>query len=292
MIIGFLIFLFIFFPGVSHDTDQQVDFKAYGIKVDNRSHGGTRCASSTCLCRVSPGRVPDPVTETYPADRRVSVYFSEGSSQVSSQQSDVIAFSSQQLSGMETREITIVGYTDGCGHRGLNNSLARERASAVSRQVRSEFPGKRVRIVVAGEGSRGHDPSSRRVDILFHTERSVTTQIEKIPADVYLIDSSGSMWEQWRRWTDVVNASFQPGSRIYLSTSMSCPGRVSLDRVSPGGRTEIWYSYWRVLDYMSPGETLLIISDFDSDIRLTSSEANIISQKVSSRQVIVKTINL
>ncbi len=292
MIIGFLIFLFIFFPGVSHNTDQRVDFETYGMKVDNRSHGGTRCASSTCLCRVNPGRVLDPATETYPSDRRVSIYFSEGSSQVDSQQLNIISESAEKLSEIGTREITIVGYTDGCGHSGFNNSLARERASAVSRQVRHDFPGRRVRIVVAGEGSRGHDPSARRVDILFHTTRSVTTQIEKIPADVYLIDSSGSMWQQWRMWTDVVNTSFQPGSRIYLSTSQACPGRVSLDRVSPRGRTEIWYSYWRVLDYMSPGETLLIISDFDSDIPLTSSEANIISQKVTSRQVIVKSINL
>ena len=34
----------------------------------------------------------------------------------------------------------------------------------------------------------GHSPEARRVDIIIHTEDSFMTRIERIPADVYLVD--------------------------------------------------------------------------------------------------------
>jgi len=292
LFVGLFLFYFLFFPEVSNHVEHDLSFRNYGVQVDNSTHGGMRCVSSSCLCRVRPGEIPDPVTSLLPSERRVSIYFSEDSSEVTSSQNSKIDRAQGDLSDLNPREITIIGYTDGCGSRDYNTNLARERMETVRDRVRRQFPGRRLRTVVAGEGSRGHDARARRVDIVFHTRRTVTTEIEKIPADVYLIDASGSMWSQWRRWTDVINASFEPGSRIYLSTALRCPGSRSLDNVSPGGRTEIWYSYWTILDYMSPGETLLIISDFDSDIPLTRSESSVISRKVQSRQITVRTVNL
>jgi len=279
------------FPAdVSNKSARQPDFSRHGVQVDNRTHGGSRCIALHCLCRASPGEVPDPVTSLLPEERRISIYFTEDSNQIIGSQENKIQNISKIMSETGSREITLVGYTDGCGTRGHNSDLARRRIGSVRQEIDGNIPRGRINSVVAGEGSRSHDPEARRVDIIVHTSRSVTTRIEKIPADVYLIDASGSMSGQWQRWTGIINASFEPGSRIYLSTAERCFQNRSLDRVSPGGGTEIWYSYWKVLDYMSPGETLLIISDFDSDIRLTHSESEMIRRKVSDRGIIVKTI--
>ena len=58
--------------------------------------------------------------------------------------------------------------------------------------------------------------------------------------------------------------------------------------ITPGGATEIWYSYWFVLDKMSSGQTLAIISDFDSRVPITSRERAVIEDKVRRRGVIVR----
>ena len=116
--------------------------------------------------------------------------------------------------------------------------------------------------------------------------------LDKVPADVYLIDASGSMWESWRNWSDVVAASFKPGSRVYLSKTVDCRNGQLLSEVKPGGGTEIWYSYWKVLDFMKEGETLVIISDFISDIPLTQRESVTIENKVASKNIKVIALQL
>lgn len=299
MFTGFLLFWFFLFTSevayeeeVVHEEERVSQPRIYGVEVDNRRSGHDRCAALDCLCRVRPGATPDPIETVVASERRHAIYFSEGSSLFLNSQSGRISDASEISSDINSTSMTLIGYTDGCGTSAGNSNLARERISVVKRKILEILPRARIRTVVAGEGSIGHDPESRRVDIIVHTSRSVTTRIERIPADVYLIDASGSMWSQWRNWTDIVNISFEPGSRIYLSTSGRCSRNRTLDNIVPGGGTEIWYSYWKVLEYMSPGETLLIISDFDSDIPLTSSESETIRRKVLDRQITVKAVSL
>ena len=98
------------------------------------------------------------------------------------------------------------------------------------------------------------------------------------------------MWSGWRNWTDVINASVKPGSRIYLSIMSGCRRGQNINSVRPQGGTEIWYSYWKVLEYMQPGETLLIVSDFQSNYALTRRERAIIEAKVAERGVTVYTL--
>ena len=133
---------------------------------------------------------------------------------------------------------------------------------------------------------------ARRIDISVHTTRRITTAIDKIPADVYLIDASGSMWPEWRRWTDVVNASYKPGSRIYVSMTTGCRTNQTLNSIRPQGGTEIWYAYYMLLDRMQPGETLAIISDFQSDIPLRAWERRLLDAKVAERGVNVIAVRL
>ena len=145
--------------------------------------------------------------------------------------------------------------------------------------------------VFNAEHSRGHDPSVRRVDIIAHTTSRLTTMIDKIQADVYLIDASGSMWGGWKNWVDVVSVSFRPGARVYLSKTTSCTEGQRLSAVRPGGGTEIWYSYWKILEWMKPGQTLAIVSDFRSDVPLTRRESMLIEQKVRDRSINVIAIS-
>ena len=260
MFTGFLLFwFFLFTSNVAYEgegieeEERVVQPRLYGVKVDNRRSGHDRCVAPDCLCRVRPGAIPDPITTVLGSERRHSIYFLEGSGLFLNSQESRIQDAADVSSDISSASITLVGYTDGCGTATSNSNLARERINTV------------------------------KIKIL---------EIERIPADVYLIDASGSMWSHWRDWTDIVNISFQPGSRIYLATSERCVRNRSLDNVAPGGGTEIWYSYWKVLEYMSPGETLLIISDFDSDIPLTGSESETIRRKVSDRQVSVRAVSL
>ena len=62
--------------------------------------------------------------------------------------------------------------------------------------------------------------------------------------------------------------------------------------IRPNGGTEIWYSYYQILDKMKPGQTLLIISDFDSEVRLSTREAEMIERKVRAKGVRVQAIDL
>ena len=121
--------------------------------------------------------------------------------------------------------------------------------------------------------------------MIVHTQSRLTTIVDKVQADVYLIDASGSMWDGWKKWSEIIAVSYKPGSKIYLSKTGNCRNGSRMDLVAPSGGTEIWYSYWMVLDSMKKGETLAVISDFDSDIPLTRREAAMINAKVKSKQI-------
>lgn len=120
----------------------------------------------------------------------------------------------------------------------------------------------------------------------------VTREIEKVPADFYLIDASGSMWNGHAQWSDVVSASVKPNSRIFLSMVSGCRNNQTIGSVIPRGGTEIWYSYWKILEKMAPGQTLLVVSDFESTYPLTQRERSFILQRVRERGVLVRTIQL
>ena len=250
--------------------------------------GKDRCTVSHCLCRVNPDP-PRLANMTRPVERRLSVYFSEGGSTLSEQQARQVQ---QFVETQASSSFTVVGYTDACGTHEYNRSLAQARVTSVKGLLRLPSPYQRIDgTVFNAEHGSGHDPSVRRVDIIAHTTSRLTTMVDKIQADVYLIDASGSMWGGWKNWVDVVAVSFRPGARVYLSKTTSCTEGQRLSEVRPAGGTEIWYSYWKILEWMNPGETLAIVSDFRSDVPLTRRESMIIEQKVRERNINVIAIS-
>lgn len=251
--------------------------------------GAARCKVKDCLCRVLPPLAssrPDAVK----VKRRYSIYFEEGGYTPSPESLGKL---SDFLGKHEkTSAVTIASYTDDCGGHSYNVDLARKRAAQIQKVISERGFRSPARTTFRAEASFGHDPASRRVDVIVHTRSRLTTTIDKVQADVYLIDASGSMWKGWKEWSEIVSVSFKPGARVYLSKTISCQAGSRMDSVSPGGGTEIWYSYWKVLDFMKPGETLAVISDFQSDIPLTRREASVIEQKVSAKKVKVIAISL
>jgi len=251
--------------------------------------GNNRCKVSHCLCKVKPG-TPSKVTNTMTQKRRSPIYFSEDSSKVSAAQEDKISAFAENSKPSYGLSITLIGYADGCGSAEYNKKLASDRVGAVKALLRKKAPGARVSVKIIGEQVSGHLPEARRVDMIVHTKNSFATKIEKIPADVYLIDASGSMWDGWKGWQDVINASLKPNSEVYLSIMTGCRNGQYMSEVTPQSGTEIWYSYWKVLEKMKHGETLLIISDFQSNYKLTHGEARLIDQRVKEKGVIVHTL--
>lgn len=251
-----------------------------------------RCGVRDCTCRVVPGAVR-PLDPTQISDsHRHNVFFEENEYSLIDQQHEGIRGFSSKFSKSAKIDITLVGYTDGCGSYDSNRTLSSQRARVVTEQIKRSLPNANVSFQGAGEVSSGHDPRSRRVDILVQVKSNLANSIERVKADVYLIDASGSLWSGWDGWTNVINASFRPGSRIYLSKMFNCHNGSSIDNISPAGGTEIWWSYWVVLDEMQPGETLAIISDFDSNYALSDWEHRAIQKKVWEKRVRVIVIEL
>ena len=249
-----------------------------------------RCRTTDCMCRVRPGPRPAEPQTIEQSDRRYSAYFSPNVHELSSTQQRELG---QYLDSMQelypSARSTIMAYTDGCGSSEYNAGLARRRLTTAVDAVSEYF---RISSTMVHPEAPPECPlqEARRIDVITHTSRTLTTSIDKIPADVYLIDASGSMWEGWRRWTDIINASYKPGSRIYVSMKHGCRRGQVIDSVSPQGGTEIWWSYYSILDTMQPGETLVIVSDFESDVPLQAWESRLISQKVQQKQVKVVAI--
>jgi len=245
--------------------------------------GDDRCSTKSCLCRVGP---PRELTKekVLKSERRYSLFFKEASSTISAEQTKELKQFILSLD-KSSSSFTVVGYTDDCGSHEYNDKLVRGRTTEVSSILKSAGLKNIDTTTFNAEFGTGHDPAARRVDVIIHKSSRLTTMIDKIQADVYLIDASGSMWDGWKKWSDIVAVSFKPGSRVYLSTTVGCTVGKPLNEVTPAGGTEIWYSYWKVLDLMKRGETLLIVSDFKSRVPLTKRESAMIESKVSARGI-------
>jgi len=251
-----------------------------------------RCSIRDCTCKVSRGIIPPTgLSQIAKADRH-NIYFLEDEFVLEAEQRKSIQAFTSKYPRSSSADITLVGYADGCGDASENHILSSRRAKVVTDEIKRALPNARIFYNGAGEASTDHDPRSRRVDILVSTKSNIEISIERVKADVYLIDASGSLWPDWGSWKSIINASFRPGSRIYVSKMHGCRAGMSLDAVRPSGGTEIWWSYWTVLDDMKPGETLAIISDFDSNYPLLDWEHRALEKKVREKGVRVIVIQL
>lgn len=247
--------------------------------------GVDRCHIDNCLCEVRPGPRATAMREEI-RKRSLSLFFREDQYILSKEQrEEARLFFSKFENGSSTA--SIIGYTDGCGSFEYNKILSSKRAEEVFGIARNHLRASAIGRISGGEKSKGHLGEARRVDIIVHTRGRVTTAIEKIPADYYLIDASGSMWGKYRNWNDVISVSVKPNSKVFLSITGGCRDGQYMSDVRPHGGTEIWWSYWNIIDKMNQGETLLIVSDFKSQVPLSSRESFRIKEKAREAGVSV-----
>tara|TARA_Y100000310_G_C20663041_1_gene805860 strand:- start:469 stop:1290 length:822 start_codon:yes stop_codon:yes gene_type:complete len=255
------------------------NFNDHVVDVD---YAAQRCLSSHCTCKVNFTRKPSPPEEIV-KQISDSVFFKEDSSDVSdSYKKSIEKFLNLNKS---VRDFTVVGYADGCGSYEYNRKLSSSRAVEVKKIIQRMRPGSRIKVLGMSELSNTHSDSAKRVDIVAGKKVILKKSFPNLAADVYLIDASGSMRGKIEMIKEAIAHSKPKHAKVFISYSDYCRNGEDLESITPSGSTEIWYSYWWVLDKMSTGQTLMIISDFDSRIPLTSRERAIIESKVSAKEI-------
>lgn len=187
----------------------------------------------------------------------------------------------------------VTGFTDGCGDHSYNRQLSRKRANEVARYIMSLREGALVELEWKGEATGKHTVRARRVDVAVLKKTKQLIPPPKIIYDFYLIDGSGSMaGEDWIKWTNAIAYWRKPTSKVYVSSSGYIPAWSILQNIRPYGSTEVWLSLWTVLDEMSAGQTLVVISDFNSEVPLSNRERIMIKEKVKAKGVKVSHVRL
>ena len=139
-------------------------------------------------------------------------------------------------------------------------------------------------MTAMSELTSSHEPSARRVDIISSNNYVLSAPPPNLTADHYLLDASGSS-RNYREWVNIISANKKPRSKLHLSYTRKCTDGTNAANITPSGPTEIWYSYWQVLDKMSAGQTLIILSDFNSRYPLNHSDAVSLQNKAEAKGV-------
>ena len=143
-----------------------------------------RCEVSHCTCRVRPGPAPTASTFQRQDERRNMVFFDEDDATVDRHEERSLSQWLQSQAPGRGANLTIIGYTDGCGSAEYNRGLAQQRAEAVRAIAMQTAPNANYDIIIAGETTTAHTSAARRVDVVMHTQSSFRTRIERVPADV------------------------------------------------------------------------------------------------------------
>ncbi len=244
-------------------------------------YAAQRCAARDCTCRVSLDNVSQAPDSRSDRSRR-SIFFQENDRSVDP--ADLERISEILSENPGTLRFTIVGYTDGCGGSTYNYSLARDRAREVSRAISRMRPGSRFTIRAVSELSPGHSPGARKVDVIPGTILDPGVLYENLRADYYLVDASGSM-STYTSWMRAISSAKPRNARVYVSRSAYCHSGQAALSIRPAGSTEIWYSLWHTINLMSPGKKLIVVSDFQSRVPLSSSERATISRIIREKNL-------
>ena len=247
-----------------------------------------RCSYEDCVCSV---RIPTYRPRYVNGTTRswASVFFQEAQYAFpAAYRGSLTNFISPRINA---DHVLVVGYTDGCGSYEYNLVLSKNRASVVSNFIRVSGYRNRMTVVGMSEMTSNHSDMARRTDVVTSYDYRMEVPPPNLVADHYLLDASGSV-QDYSIWVNIIAANKKPTSRLHLSYTRSCDDGTLASSITPNGPTEIWWSYWQVLDKMRPGQTLLILSDFNSRYRLTAAESRAFVEKVQQKGVRVYAIRL
>lgn len=260
----------------------------YAYDSSNVGYGQDRCCNQGCISQVSPGS-RKLVAKIKNYSDATEIFFKEDSSYLLQEEVKKI----KDFIKNNPKKVTLIGYTDGCGSISYNKSLSMRRAKSVKTKINQLNPSIIVSIYAAGEISENHDPKNRKVYMTLDENTTLYGPPPKLIGDFYLVDSSGSMsgvkFESIRR---SINYHRPKGSKIFIVTTRCIRHMTSYDSISPSGGTEIWYAYWYIIDKMKYGQTLVIVSDFNSKHPLKTWEKESIQKKLKSKNIKVKKVFL
>lgn len=182
------------------------------------------------------------------------------------------------------------GFASSSGNYDYNMKLGNQRMASVLNYIQ-RIARKPYRYTGGsyGEGyaDRNDEASDRKVKITPISD--FVSLLDLVKTDFYLYDQSGSMSTYWPQ---IQNYKHHKRSvRIYTSTTLKCSPNRALSSIYPNGGTNIWWSFWNLIDKMSPGESITIVSDFDVRPRLTANEWERIKRKLANRGVKLKDVH-
>jgi hypothetical protein len=218
------------------------------------------------------------VTVSHTATRKsgaIEVYYPEDGATISER-------TATRLEEWASGRRRIYGYasTDACGSTDYNRSLGHARLKSVASVVPL------AKGVNLGEATHTHNPYHRRV-VLVDADYRISRLLAQYPSDYYLIDASGSMSDEWGQ---VITFPYPRRAKVYVAKTYGCRSGQHINTIQPGGHTEIWYPYWKLLTDARPGSTITIISDFRSTYPLSGWEYDQIEAIARQKNITVYVI--
>jgi hypothetical protein len=248
------------------------------VSAANGGNATDRCRAKDCTCVAK--EIDNSSRQSN--HNSAEVYFAENSDELDAEAKALIL----KYLNSSTGPLYISGFTDQCGNEEYNISLSKRRAEAV-RYFAQKESGRVRSVMYYGEShSSNHKRSDRKVIISTYSDLIVRA-MDAVKADAYLLDASGSIS---KHWPEIIQYDFPNDAKIYISKMNSCSDGDHLTAITPGGGTEIWYSYYHVIKQMNNGQTLLIVSDFNSNVQLSENDYNTIERIISEKQIVVKII--
>ncbi len=188
----------------------------------------------------------------------------------------------------------VEGYADSRGDLEDNIRLGKNRAEGAAEFLKQLGYTMPIQTVSYGE-AKPVDPNetkqayqkNRRVVIVAGEPTQETPAqlmikrgLAQSPADVYLIDATGSM-NEGGKWKTVTSARYKKGSQLYGFNACT-PGEplkyvTSLSTLSPSCETPLWDATGKLLTQMKNGQTLTVLTDGDDNASRTYSPSALMS---------------
>lgn len=279
--------LFLFSCSVSDEQEVKEQFEKIALIEEVDIHP-SRCSYEDCLCEV---RIPSytPQFSQKKIQTWTSVFFVENKSEIDEYHQKHL--SEFVYKNINSETLFVIGYTDGCGKSDYNKFLSKKRADETTLQIRKLGYKNRVITYGMSEFTNNHSDFAKRSDIISIKNLKIEVPPPNLTADFYLLDASQSI-KDYYFWVNVIAANKNSNSKMYISHTKSCIDGTYANRITPTGGTEIWWSYWQLLDKMKSGQSLLIMSDFNSRYPLSIQESNLLIQKAQKRGIKVYGIKI
>ena len=234
-----------------------------------------RCQTTNCMCKVVSHITPE---KRYNSDILV-ILFAEDSSTLSiNDQKRILRYRATHTAAV------IVGTTDGCGTRAHNHQLAAKRVAATLKLLSPIH----TTTHIVGEAVAYHLPGIRRV-IIYQPGNKFHTFWAMHPANTYLLDASGSMAKVPGYWEAVQTFEFPPEATIYVAKTAYCHDGMAVQALRPGGNTEIWLPYYRILERARHGDTISFLTDEQSEKPLSPRAYERLEDMVRAKQLHIHT---